>query len=1022
MGALLSVLSLTAVPIGAAQIAVTQAVIDKEAQGQPFSISQLTKRALACGAIAMVVAATLTPVIDDFLHIKSPVPMLLVSIWIPLSTVAAILQGALIGEYRFRPVAFATFFGGGPVRLALGAGLVLAGFGVSGAVAATIFAQAFTTCSLLFSARRQFFQHEHLSAIRTKTRDMTLSVAALAGYTALIGVDTVLARHFFTATVAGRYAAAAIAAHIAFFIPGALVTIAFPHMADGLGTSQNSRNILLQSLRFTAGLGIVVATFLTIFPNIVIHILFGEKYIRAVSILGILSFASVLIGVLILFVYFHLARRSLFALTPWAGVLLAALLISFRHESMTEVAIAMLIVSAITLILAGIPALISLLQVSAKEVARVPVWNELDPADLDLTLVVPFYNPGSRLGVHLSEIIETLSGAGITYEVLAVSDGSTDKSEEQLLSITSDNLKLVRFERNQGKGAAIRAALSMGRGEYLGFIDGDGDIPADSLVEFLEIIRREQPDMIYGSKRHSRSQVVYPPLRRVYSWGYQQLNRALFGLPIRDTQTGVKIVRRNVLSASLPLMLEKRFAFDLELFVVAREQGFRNSVEMPVRIRERISSSVSLKSVKNTLLDTFAIFYRLRVLRYYDRDLRTHPDESLLSESNDKRVNSNDHTESFQNSFALDSHKYKRILILNWRDLAHSRAGGAEVYTHNLARELAKAGYDVTLFCASVSGRPTHEEVDGIHIIRRGSKFSVYREAKNYYRREGRGCFDLVIDEVNTRPFFAHTWVDDAKVIALFHQVCKELWFYQLPYPLALVGRYVLEPIWLHRYREVLTVTVSKSSEASLREYGIKNVLVIPEGHDPLSAPPQVQRETRPTIAFVGRLEAHKRPQDAIKAFETVQRSIPDSLMWVIGSGPLENKLRRTAPEGVIFLGKVSREKKMERLARAHFLILTSVREGWGLVVTEAAEVGTKSISYDVPGLRDSVIASHGVLTDPYPECLGTALRDSLSCWVPESQTDATPGGVIPWSEVALRILSLADSMPSILPSETQNT
>src|ERR1019366_2503290 len=145
------------------------------------------------------------------------------------------------------------------------------------------------------------------------------------------------------------------------------------------------------------------------------------------------------------------------------------------------------------------------------------------------------------------------------------------------------------------------------------------------------IIDREHPDIIFGSKRHPRSQVIYPPLRRIYSWGYQQLNRALFHLPVRDTQTGVKVVRRDVLAAVLPRMVEKRFAFDLELFVVARQQGFRNFVEVPVSIGERFSSTVSLRSVRNMLLDTLAIFYRLRVLHFYERDIRGKSEESLLT-------------------------------------------------------------------------------------------------------------------------------------------------------------------------------------------------------------------------------------------------------------------------------------------------------------------------------------------------------------------------------------------------------
>src|SRR5207302_936457 len=129
------------------------------------------------------------------------------------------------------------------------------------------------------------------------------------------------------------------------------------------------------------------------------------------------------------------------------------------------------------------------------------------------------------------------------------------------------------------------------------------------------LARLYEPDIVFGSKRHPMSLVDYPATRRLYSWGYQQLIRLLFRLNVRDTQTGIKLARRDVLARSLPLMIEKRFAFDLELFVVARHLGYTRFFEAPVKIGERFSSTISLHAVRGMLLDTFAIFYRLRLLR-----------------------------------------------------------------------------------------------------------------------------------------------------------------------------------------------------------------------------------------------------------------------------------------------------------------------------------------------------------------------------------------------------------------------
>lgn len=1012
VGALLSLLALISVPLGAVQLAVTQAVIDQDSTRRPFSLGRITRRALLVGVLATVAFACFTPVLERFLHIESPLPILMVSAWIPLATVGAVLQGALIGEYRFRPVAFAMFFGGGPIRLLLGGAMAWTGFGVTGAVLATVLAQAFTTGSLLFSARHEIRSHQHGPVIRAKARDMTLSVAALSSYTALFGVDTFLARHFLASTIAGEYAAGAIAAHIALFVPGAIVAVTFPHMVSGKGTSVASRKAFTQALKFTTLLSLLTAGVLTVFSSLVVHVLFGSTYTGAAAIVGLLAFASAVIGVVSLFIYFHLARRSLIALAPWLGVALAIILISLHHQTMTSVAAIMLIVSLLALLITGIPALLALAAAGARDAADDVSLIELPPVELDFTLVVPFYNPGPRLGKHVGEIVDVLSSSNISYEILAVSDGSTDQSEDLLAEIPTARLIIVRHETNQGKGAAIRTGLSRGRGEYLGFIDGDGDLPANLLSNIVDIIHREHPDIIFGSKRHPRSEVVYPPLRRMYSWGYQQLNRTLFHLPIRDTQTGVKVVRRDVLAAVLPRMVEKRFAFDLELFVVARQQGFRNFVEMPVIIGERFSSTVSLRSVRNMLLDTFAIFYRLRILRFYERDLRGKTEASLLTRPATKTRPPlvGDATLNVKTG-----HEPRlRILILNWRDITHPLAGGAEVYTHSVANEWVKEGHSVTLFCAAIDGSPAVEDFDGVHIIRRGTRYGVYREAKRFYHREGRGNFDLVIDEVNTRPFGAAKWVDDVPAIALIHQVCREIWHYQTPFPMAIVGRYLLEPLWLHRYRNVLTVTLSESSKKSLKKYGLSRVTVVPVGFRSIGERPDVPRETRPTVVFVGRLSSNKRPDEAIRAFGLLRETMPTAALWVIGTGPIEDELRMSAPEGVQFLGRISADEKMERLARAHVLILTSVREGWGLVVTEAASVGTPTIAYDVAGLSDSVRASNGFLTAPNPEHLSAVLRDSLSVWVSDGMPDISPGGVIPWNEVAERILAIATSQDPI--------
>ncbi len=233
-------------------------------------------------------------------------------------------------------------------------------------------------------------------------------------------------------------------------------------------------------------------------------------------------------------------------------------------------------------------------------------------------MVVPFYNPGGP-AVHdtVAGTVAALSGAGISFEVLAVSDGSTDGSASALEPLLSDSVRVITLAQNRGKGHAVKVGLTRGRGRYLGFIDGDGDISPDHLVEFLNIAREHESSFVVGSKRHPESHVSYPRMRWFYSWSYQRLVRLLFKLKVQDTQVGIKLIRRDVAMDVLPMMVEDRYAFDLEMLLLARQLGYVDVREAAVRIRAREGSTISVRAVASMIGDTAAIFWRLRVHRRY---------------------------------------------------------------------------------------------------------------------------------------------------------------------------------------------------------------------------------------------------------------------------------------------------------------------------------------------------------------------------------------------------------------------
>ena len=204
-----------------------------------------------------------------------------------------------------------------------------------------------------------------------------------------------------------------------------------------------------------------------------------------------------------------------------------------------------------------------------------------DPT-LDVSIVVPYYNPGDRLRTTVEDMVRVLDASGMTFEIITVSDGSTDGSPFTLEGFPESVVRrvYVRHQRRQGARAAGRAGHGAGALSRL-HRRRRRHLPRAARPLRLHHAVAEQPDIIIGSKRHPDSSVHYPPLRRLYSWGYQHLIGLLFRLHVKDTQVGIKLVDRKVIADVLPLLRESRFALDLELLVLARRLGYTRIVEAP---------------------------------------------------------------------------------------------------------------------------------------------------------------------------------------------------------------------------------------------------------------------------------------------------------------------------------------------------------------------------------------------------------------------------------------------------------
>ena len=237
-----------------------------------------------------------------------------------------------------------------------------------------------------------------------------------------------------------------------------------------------------------------------------------------------------------------------------------------------------------------------------------------------VSIVAPAFNQASTIYGSLEEIVGRLETIGVDYELIVVSDGSVDATRAEAARLEHRGIRVVAYERNLGKGYALRTGSAVARGRYIAWIDSDMDLDPANLGDFLARAREGDLDAVVGSKRHPDSVVSYPTRRRAYSWLYQQLVRILFRLDVRDTQVGMKLFRREVLDEVMPVVLVKRYAFDLEVLAVARSFGYPRIAEAPIRLDYRFGASgVHWRAIAQALWDTAAIFYRLRLLHFYER-------------------------------------------------------------------------------------------------------------------------------------------------------------------------------------------------------------------------------------------------------------------------------------------------------------------------------------------------------------------------------------------------------------------
>ncbi|MCF2528239.1 glycosyltransferase [Yinghuangia soli] len=660
LGALLGVLTALTVPISALQTVVAGKVARAREGGEALDPWPAVRTTAWCAVAATVLCAALSPLLGAYVRTGSAWPGLLLALYLLPATVCVVPWGFLYGTGRGRHIALAVVTGAS-CRVVLGGWLSAAGQGVTGAMAATLIADCVQVTILLAataSATRVPVRTRAPATeasvsprtpatlasdpLRTPATRATLptrtplrltapealrSSAAVAGMWALLGIDVLTARHFLAVAEAGRYATAALAAKSVLFLAQIAATVLIRRFASRSGVT--ARAALTAGLAAATAVGLAATAALVLFGGPILRAAAGGGDVVGPYTRGMLGLAITACALLGIVVQALLARGPHRAWPTWLGPAVFAALTAVLHPTSAFGVSAALAAAATTALAACL--------LDARRNTSPPA-QPASPRDaipkartstqtavraqrtVELSIVIPYFNPGAAIAATVrqtAEALEALDSRHLAFEVIAVSDGSNDGSPALLADALpphlADRLIALELPYNQGKGAALRTGFEHAHGRYVGFIDADGDLDPALLAGMYETARGFDLDAVVGAKRHTCSiaAAAHDPLRGLTSRVFARLAATLFRLPVTDTQTGIKIFRADALDAALPHSRENRFVIDLELLALMHRQGARRVMEVPVRFRPRVGSTVTTAAIALMIRDVLAFRVRL---------------------------------------------------------------------------------------------------------------------------------------------------------------------------------------------------------------------------------------------------------------------------------------------------------------------------------------------------------------------------------------------------------------------------
>lgn len=579
LAALLSGVLILLVPLGALQVSIARLLIERVLNPQ-----RVFKHSL-CAALAIFVAVfAVSPLVSRVIQSQGTGPVVLMGTYAAIAAAGIVPRAILLAQERLGLLATLTLVPGF-VRLGISVVVLRLGGGLESLLAASVAGELATLVALLLCTGGQLKDERDPSVA---WRSHLPPVFALAGIWALLAVDVFVARALLPGAAAATYAVTALIAKSIMFLPNGLIQAAFPRLVNpDLSASAKASarlHILVTSLLGIAALGAG--------GQLAAQILYGGRYELTTQTLVILGIASATIALASLSAHDRIAQGKPAAVRIWSTVVVATLMGLAVGRSGTAL--------AITMSLCG--GLLAALVRTRSDGAPCTRALKLSDPTVDLSLVMPMFNPGpSAVSSHLQSVFDHLAETDATFEIIVVDDGSTDGSLEAVRGLPHASIRVISTA-HAGKGSAIRAGMGSASGELIGFIDSDGDIPARHVLELLDALRTS-PEL--DGALASKNLTQLSTLRRIASRAYRLVASLTLDVNVPDTQTGLKIVRREVIASVLPWCVESGFTFDAEFLAISSRLGFSRFVMIPVHLERFAESTIrmtdALALVRHTL-------------------------------------------------------------------------------------------------------------------------------------------------------------------------------------------------------------------------------------------------------------------------------------------------------------------------------------------------------------------------------------------------------------------------------------